>query len=98
MAKKDLVRLLVRLYGDPKLHERLKKDPAKVLGAAGLSAKEQALLRSADAGALREYLGAESAKSVIKNLAGLSVIKASRVGSVIKAKTALSVIKSKTKK
>ena len=57
MAKKDVVRLLVRLFGDPKLHGKYRDDPKKVLKAAGLNRKERELLAAGDESAIREYLG-----------------------------------------
>jgi len=91
MAKKDVVRLLVRLFGDPKLAERLasEKEAAKVLKNARLSAKERALLASRDPDAIRAYLGRESAKTIIKTGAALPNIK---------TKAALPNIKTKFKK
>ena len=65
MAKRDLVRLLVKLYGDPKLRERFEKDPARVIKAAKLSAKERAVLASGDPEAIRAHLGKESLKAQI---------------------------------
>jgi len=91
MAKKDVVRLLVRLFGDPKLADRLgkKKEADKALKNARLSAKERALLASGDADAIRAYLGRESAKANIKTSAALPNIK---------TKAALPNIKTKFKK
>ena len=65
MAKRDLVKLLVKLYGDPKLRQRLEKDAKKTMKAAKLSAKEREILASGDAARLREYLGKEQLKSSI---------------------------------
>lgn len=65
MAKRDLVGLLVRLYADPELERRVKRDPRGVAKRAGLSAREQALLAGGDGAAMRKYLGSESVKSII---------------------------------
>ena len=65
MAKRDLVKLLVRLYGDPKLAERMKKNPKAVMKAAKLSAADQEILSSGDEANIRGYLGKEAAKSII---------------------------------
>lgn len=77
MAKKDVVRLLVRLFGDPALAERLgsEKEAAKVLKNARLSAKERALLASRDADAIRAYLGREGVQTNIKTSTELPNIK-----------------------
>lgn len=74
MAKKHVVRLLVRLFGDPKLHGKLRDNPKKVLKAAGLSRKERELLATGDEAAIRDYLGQESVKAnVVKSgLRGVS--------------------------
>jgi hypothetical protein len=89
MAKKDVVRLLVRLYGDPKLAERLGKDAEKVMKAARLSAQERALLASGDAAAIQAYLGRESVKANIKT---------KFLAANIKTKTALANIKTTFRK
>ena len=73
MAKKDLVKLLVRLYGDPKLKERFEKDPAKVMKAAKLSAKEREVLASADAEKIRAHLGKEFVKTHIISLPAMVI-------------------------
>jgi len=106
MAKKDVVRLLVRLFGDPALLERLTKDPAKALKSTKLSAKERELLASADSEAIRDYLGRDKVKAVIKSKTELpvikskfkAVIKSKFTAAVIKSKFTAAVIKSKTKK
>ena len=65
MAKKDLVRLLVRLYGDPVAEGQFQKDRAKFLRAAKLAPKEQKLLVEGDVDGLRAYLGSETANAHI---------------------------------
>ena len=65
MAKKDLVRLLARLYGDPVHEARFQQDRAKFLKRTKLSAKERDLVIAGDAEAIRAYLGKESAKTHI---------------------------------
>ncbi len=65
MAKRDLVKLLVRLYGEPKVKARFEKDARKTMKGAKLSAKEQELLASGDEKAIREYLGQDAAKAAI---------------------------------
>lgn len=57
MAKKHVVRLLVRLFGDPALQGKYRKNPRKVAKAAGLSREERELLASGDEAAIRDYLG-----------------------------------------
>jgi hypothetical protein len=65
MARKDLVRLLIQLFGDPALHEEIRKNPEAALGKLGLSKKERELLASRDESAIREYLGKDSQKILI---------------------------------
>jgi hypothetical protein len=98
MAKSDVVRLLVRLLGDPKLAERLQKDPDGVLARARLSAKERALLAGRDPDAIRAYLGREGARANIKTSAELPNIKTKAALANIKTKAALANIKSKFRK
>lgn len=84
MAKKDVVRLLVRLFGDPKLHGKYRAEPKKVLKAAGLNRKERELLVAGDEDAIREYLGRESAKTnVVKS--GLTNVVKSASTNVVKS-------------
>ncbi len=90
MAKRDVVRLLVRLYGDPKLLDRIhdEKRAEKLMKAAKLSAHERALLASGDEKAIRAYLGQESPKANIVR-AGLANIKTKTrmpVANIIKTK------------
>ncbi len=75
MARKHVVRLLVRLFGDPKLHGKYRKDPKKVLKAAGLNPKERDLLASGDEAAIREYLGRETAKTNVVKSGLTNVVK-----------------------
>jgi len=63
MAKKDVVRLLVRLFGDPKLQDRMAANAAGVLKTAKLSAKERALILSGDHRAIQAYLGSDAVKA-----------------------------------
>jgi hypothetical protein len=65
MAKKDLVRLLIQLFGDPQLHERIRKDPEAALGKLGLTKKEIELFQSKDEKAIRDYVGREAGKMTI---------------------------------
>ena len=65
MAKKDLVRLLARLYGDPEAERQFQRDRAKFLLAQKLSPREQRLLVDGDVGGLRSYLGDECDKLTI---------------------------------
>lgn len=65
MAKKDLVRLLVQLFGDPNLHDRIRKNPHAELAKLGLSKRERELILSRDEKALRTYLGKEAARLTI---------------------------------
>ena len=66
MAKKDLVRLLARLYGDPVQQARFRKDRAALLkGARSLAPKEKKLLLDGDPDAVRAYLGKEATKAII---------------------------------
>ena len=92
------MRLLVRLFGDPKLAGKLAtaKLAERVLESAGLSAKERALVASRDADAIRDYLGREGAKANIKTSAALPNIKTKAALPNIKTKTALPNIKTKT--
>ena len=65
MAKKDLVRLLIQLFGDPQLHEQIRKDPEAALGKLGLTKKEIELFQSKDEKAIRDYVGREASKMTI---------------------------------
>lgn len=94
MAKKDLVRLLVNLFGDPRHLDKVKKDPAGALAAAGLSPAERELVLSRNDAKIRAYLGAEGAKANIKSKTGLANIKSKATTGAIKGKTAA--IKGKT--
>jgi len=83
MAKKDVVRLLVRLFGDPRLQEKLAKRPAAVLKSAKLSARERELLASGDEKAIRAYLGQDTVKAnVVKT--GLTGLVGPDVANVVK--------------
>ena len=66
MSKKNVVRLLVRLFGDPTHLEKLRKNPAATLAAAGLSPAERELLLSGSDAKIRAYLGADSDRAAIK--------------------------------
>jgi len=98
MAKRDLVELLVRLFGDAELQARWKRDQQKVMRRAGLSKAERELLTAGDEAAIRAYLGKKSRRAVIKT--GAAVIKTS--AAVIKTSAAVikisAVGKKKTKK
>lgn len=61
MAKEDLKRLLIRLFGDPELHELIRQ---KGWEGLGLSDDEVKLLASRDCDQIRSYLGSDSAKIV----------------------------------
>jgi hypothetical protein len=92
MAKRDVVRLLVRLFGDPKLHGAYRQNPQKVLKAARLSAKERALLASGDEAAIRAYLGREAGVTNVVRSGLTNVVKAAKTNVV---KTAITnVVKS----
>ena len=95
MAKKDLVRLLVRLFGDPAHLDKVKKNPAKTLAAASLSPAERDLVLSRNDAKIRAYLGSEGAKANIKSKTGLANIKSKTGTANIKTKTAFANIKSK---
>jgi hypothetical protein len=69
MAKKDVVKLLVQLFGDPDHLKRIQKDPETVMDAAGLDEAENALLRSRNEAAIKSYLGADAASANIKTKA-----------------------------
>ena len=73
MAKRDLVKLLVGLYGDPKLKARLEKNASRTMKAARLSAREQELLASGDAAKLREYLGKDTLRAQIIQLPAMII-------------------------
>jgi hypothetical protein len=78
MAKKHVVRLLVRLFGDPELQGKYRKNPDKLAKAAGLSRQERELLASGDEAAIRDYLGrAAGVTNVVKSglAAGPNVVK-----------------------
>jgi hypothetical protein len=96
MAKKDLVRLLVRLFGDPAHLDKVKKNPAKALAAAGLSPAERDLVMSRNDAKIRAYLGSEGAKANIKSKTGLANIKSKTGTANIKTKTTTGAIKAKT--
>jgi hypothetical protein len=110
MAKKDVVRLLVRLFGSPKLHGNYRKNPDQVLTAAGLSPKERALLKSGDEKAIRAYLGTESSKanvvksglanvvkSAAKKTAGPNMVKTALGPNVVKTALGPNVVKTAIK-
>ena len=90
MSKKNVVRLLVRLSGDPAYLEQLRKSPAATLSASGITPAERELLLSGSDAKIRAYLGTDSDRAAIK--AKTAAIKAKAVA--IKAKTAA--IKAKT--
>jgi hypothetical protein len=90
MAKKDVVRLLVRLFGDPALHAKMSKDAGKVLASAKLSPKERELVLSGDAEAIRAYLGDDTVKT--------NVVKTGLKGITNVVKTAIHHKKRPTKK
>jgi len=87
MAKKDVVRLLVRLFGDPKLHGKYRAAPDKVLKAAGLNKKERTLLASGDEAAIRDYLGRAAAKTNVVKSGLTNVVKAAPTNVVKSALT-----------
>jgi hypothetical protein len=74
MAKRDVVRLLVRLYGDPRLQEKLARDTEKTMKAARLSKKERELLASGDVKAIGRYLGKAAAKTRVAALSDTLMI------------------------
>jgi hypothetical protein len=57
MAKEDLKKVLIRLFGDPDLHEQVRKNGWEGLG---LSEQEIEMLTNRDSKALTEYLKEES--------------------------------------
>jgi hypothetical protein len=61
MAKSDLVRLMIRLFGDPELFEQIRKSGWESL-QAGLTQEEVDLLNTRDPEKLKKYLGADSTK------------------------------------
>lgn len=61
MARDDLKRLLIQLFGDPALHEQIRE---KGWDGLGLSDEEIKLLSTRDCDQLRTYLGSDSAKIV----------------------------------
>jgi hypothetical protein len=61
MAREDLKQLLIRLFGDPALHEQVRE---KGWEGLGLSDDEVKLLSQRDCDQIRAYLGADSAKIV----------------------------------
>lgn len=69
------MKLLVKLYGDPKLKQRLEKDAWRTMKAAKLSAKEQEILASGDAEKLRGYLGTDAVKATIIKSGLATIIK-----------------------
>jgi hypothetical protein len=87
MAKRDVVRFLVRLFGDPVHHGRYRKQPDRVMKAAGLSPSERDLLASGDAAAIRAYLGKESAKTNVVKSGLTNVVKTSATNVVKTAAT-----------
>ena len=87
MAKRDLVRLLVRLFGDPQHVDRLNRNPEKTMKAAKLSPAERKLLASGDERALRAYLGRDAAKANLDR-AGLADIIKTSVADIVKTSVA----------
>lgn len=69
MSKKNVVKLLVRLFGDPAHLAKLRKSPAKTLAAAGLTPAERELVLSGNPARLRAYLGAEAERVNIQSKA-----------------------------
>lgn len=63
MALADLHSFLVALSKHSDLQAAFKADKDKVMQEAGLSAKEQDLVRSGDIDGIRDYLGDEYAKA-----------------------------------
>ena len=84
MARKDVVRFLVRLFGDPKLHGKYRRDPKKVAKAAGLDRNERALLASGDEKAIRDYLGGEAVKANVVR-SGLAPLERAAAPNVVKS-------------
>lgn len=66
MSKRSVVRLLVRLSGDPAQLEKFRKRPAAAFAAAGLSPAERELLLSGSDAKIRAYLGSDSDRAAIK--------------------------------
>ncbi len=66
MSKKNVVRLLVRLFGDPRHLEKLRRNPAATLAAAGLTPAESELVLSGSDAKIRAYLGADSDRAAIQ--------------------------------
>jgi hypothetical protein len=66
MSKKNVVRLLVRLFGEPAYLEKLRKNPGRTLAAAGITPAERELLLSGSDAKIRAYLGADSGRAAIK--------------------------------
>lgn len=97
MSKKNVVRLLVRLFGDPAHLERLKRNPAATLAKAGLTPAERDLVLSGSDAKIRAYLGSAADQAAIKAKAVAIKAKTAAIKgktSAIKAKT--SAIKAKT--
>jgi len=65
MSKKSLVRLLVKLYGDPKREKKFQGDRKKFVARKNLTKEERAYLVDGDVTGLRQYLGAEADNSHI---------------------------------
>jgi hypothetical protein len=66
MSKKNVVRLLVRLFGDPRHLEKLKKNPEATLAQAGLTPAERELVLSGSDAKIRAYLGSAADQAAIK--------------------------------
>jgi hypothetical protein len=105
MSKKALVRLLVRLFGDVAHVEKVRKNPAKTLAAAGLTPAERDLVLSGSDAKLRAYLGADADKVLIKSKATAGIkgkaktaeIKGKAKTGAIKGKARTAAIKGKTR-
>lgn len=62
MAKDDLKKLLIQLFGDPDLRRKIE---AEGWSGFGLSEEEIALLNERDHSKISAYLGADAAKLII---------------------------------
>ena len=80
MSKKNVVKLLVRLFGDPAHLEKVRRSPAKTLAAAGLTPTERELVLSGNPARLRAYLGAEARRVNIQAKATAAIKESTKVG------------------